>query len=224
VTPPRNDIRDDVPEDVVASTCPVCGAGFSRIRRQRFCSPACRQAAFRARSQPPPVEVPPVPATRRTQVTVYECGQCEQRYLGQQWCSDCNRPCTRIGLGGTCPHCDEPVAVDDLLPAHHDDLTDRRPGEPAVHQTRGGSNRCEYLRVAPTTSLRHRQLYAMRQDTESLNAQLERAFYGSRLPAWGVHNQTTIVLLAAMADNAWARHVWYDEVRRQAHPPGAPAA
>ena len=37
----------------------------------------------------------------------------------------------------------------------------------------------------------------MRQDTESLNAQLERAFYGQRLPAWGVHNQTAVVLLAA---------------------------
>ncbi len=85
-------------------------------------------------------------------------------------------------------------------------------------------NRCEYLRAVPTTSPRHRQLYAMRQDTESLNAQLERAFYGQRLPAWGVHNQTTIVLLAALADNAWARRVWYDEVRRQAHPPEAPAA
>jgi len=64
----------------------------------------------------------------------------------------------------------------------------------------------------------------MRQDTESLNAQLERAFYGQRLPAWGLHNQTTIVLLAAVADNAWARRVWYDEVHRQADPAGAPAA
>jgi hypothetical protein len=55
---------------------------------------------------------------------------------------------------------------------------------------------------------------------ESLNAQLERAFYGQRLPAWGVHNQTTIVLLAAVADNAWARQVWHDEARHQAlHPP-----
>ncbi len=41
-----------------------------------------------------------------------------------------------------------------------------------------------------------------------------------RLPAWGVHNQTTVVLLAAVADNAWARQVWYDEARNQArHPP-----
>lgn len=61
----------------------------------------------------------------------------------------------------------------------------------------------------------------MRQDTESLNAQLERAFYGQRLSAWGVHNQTTVVLLAAVAANAWARQVRYDEARHQAqHPPG----
>ena len=58
-------------------------------------------------------------------------------------------------------------------------------------------NRAEYLRIAPTTSLDHRRLYGMRQDAESLNAQLERAFYGQRLPAWGVQNQTTVVLLAA---------------------------
>jgi len=95
---------------------------------------------------------------------------------------------------------------------------------PVTGDTTARFNRCEYLRVVPTTSPRHRKLYGMRQDTESLNAQLERAFYSSRLPAWGAHNQTTIVLLAALADNAWTRRVWYDEVRRQADPPGAPAA
>jgi hypothetical protein len=55
----------------------------------------------------------------------------------------------------------------------------------------------------------------MRQDTESLNAQLERAFYGQRLPSWGNHNQTTIVLMAALADNAWARHIWFDQLEHQ---------
>jgi hypothetical protein len=37
-------------------------------------------------------------------------------------------------------------------------------------------SRPEYLRIAPTTSKHHQRLYGMRQDTESLNAQLERAF------------------------------------------------
>lgn len=77
-------------------------------------------------------------------------------------------------------------------------------------------NRCEYLRIVPPTASEHDRLYGMRQDTESLNAQLERAFYGQRLPAWGVHNQTVIVLMAALAENAWARAVWTEELARQA--------
>jgi hypothetical protein len=78
-------------------------------------------------------------------------------------------------------------------------------------------NRCEYLRVTPITGDQHKRLYGMRQDTESLNAQLERAFYGQRLPAWGLHNQTVIVLLAAQAENSWARHLWYHEAEHQRH-------
>lgn len=66
-------------------------------------------------------------------------------------------------------------------------------------------NRCEYLRIVPATAPEHERLDEMRQDTESLGAQLERAFYGQRLPAWGVHNQTVVVLMAAFAENAWAR-------------------
>lgn len=72
-------------------------------------------------------------------------------------------------------------------------------------------NRCEYLRIVPALSPEHERLYGMRQDTESLNAQLERAFYGQRIPAWGVHNQTVVVLLAALAENAWARQVALDQ-------------
>ncbi len=74
-----------------------------------------------------------------------------------------------------------------------------------------------------TSSPRHKQLYGMRQDTESLNAQLERAFYGQRLPAWGVHNQTTVVLLATLAENSWARHTWH-AYRARTDPLGAAAA
>jgi hypothetical protein len=42
------------------------------------------------------------------------CPSCATRYHGEQWCHDCNQPCTRIGLGGPCPHCDEPVTLTDL--------------------------------------------------------------------------------------------------------------
>ncbi len=29
--------------------------------------------------------------------------------------SDCNTFCTKIGTGGTCPSCDEPITLDELL-------------------------------------------------------------------------------------------------------------
>ncbi len=57
-----------------------------------------------------------VPARRpRRAITVYECPQCESRYLGEQRCEDCGVFCRRIGFGAPWPHCDEPVAMEDLM-------------------------------------------------------------------------------------------------------------
>jgi hypothetical protein len=53
------------------------------------------------------------PATSALAV-IYECPDCEARYLDERRCPDCNMFCRRIGAGGTCPHCDEPVALDEL--------------------------------------------------------------------------------------------------------------
>jgi len=111
--PSRNDIE-------TTTTCPVCTTTFTPIRRQRYCTPACRQAAWRARhnSQTPP-SLPALPSrTPRRDITIYQCPDCETRHLGQQWCHDCNRPCLRIDLGGLCPHCDEPVAISDITAQH----------------------------------------------------------------------------------------------------------
>ena len=80
-------------------------------------------------------------------------------------------------------------------------------------------NRSDYLRVLPPTHPDYNRVYGMRADTESLNAQFERAFYNRRLPAWGLHNQTVIVLMAALAQNAWARHTWQRAIDRQQAPP-----
>ena len=63
------------------------------------------------------------------------------------------------------------------------------------------------------------RVYGMRADTESLNAQFERAFHNRRLPAWGIYNQTVIVQMAALAQNAWARHTWQRAIDRQQSPP-----
>jgi len=111
---PESPLRND---NETTTRCPVCRTPFTPIRRQRYCSPACRQAAWRARHNPDPSNQPAVlvpPRTPRRDITVYECPTCDTRTLGQQWCQDCTRPCQRIGAGGTCPHCDEPVAISDL--------------------------------------------------------------------------------------------------------------
>ncbi|MBA2497513.1 MAG: hypothetical protein H0V33_10550 [Acidimicrobiia bacterium] len=100
-----NPVRDDT----ATATCGSCGQPFDRTGRQRFCSTACRQAAWRQK-RAAPVE----PAVAKPD-TVYACDDCDTRYLGEQRCDECNRWCRRIGPGGTCPCCDEPVALADLF-------------------------------------------------------------------------------------------------------------
>jgi hypothetical protein len=99
--------------DGVTITCPVCRGRFVPVGRQRVCSPACRQAAYRRRHAAAPLVVPPHRSRRNE--TVYECPSCETRYLGNQRCSECGVFCRRVGAGGLCPECGEPVAVTDLL-------------------------------------------------------------------------------------------------------------
>jgi len=101
VTPVRN--------DGVTVICGVCGTSFAASGRRRWCSDACRQAAWRRRVTAPR---PSLPARADT---VYECPACEAGYLGEQRCEDCHLWCRRLGPGGPCPHCDEVVVLADLL-------------------------------------------------------------------------------------------------------------
>ncbi len=109
--PSRNDSRDDT-----GVPCPACGQPFTPGRRRRWCSDACRQAAWRRRHPASPAAAAQLPITHgpARERTVYECPACQARYLGRQRCDDCGTFCRRVGPGGTCPHCDEPVAVSDL--------------------------------------------------------------------------------------------------------------
>lgn len=97
-----------------APGCPVCARPFTPTGRQRYCSTRCRKAAFRRRHSTalPPVVVPL--QTPRRDRTVYECGSCGSRQLGQQRCSDCGTFSTSLGLGGACPCCQELVTLTDL--------------------------------------------------------------------------------------------------------------
>jgi len=111
MTQPSTPSRDDP----ATMTCPVCQSYFTPTGRQQYCGTPCRKTAFRRRHQTPPTTVV-VPAARpRQPITVYECPSCGERLLGEQRCHQCNAFTRRVGIGGACPHCDEPVALADLL-------------------------------------------------------------------------------------------------------------
>ncbi len=98
--------------DSETTRCARCGTAFQAVGRQRFCGAACRQAAWRRRHAQP---LPAIPTRVPRLATVYSCPECETRYLGTQRCDQCGVFCKRVGPGGPCPHCDEPVAIADLI-------------------------------------------------------------------------------------------------------------
>jgi hypothetical protein len=111
ITPPAPPWRDGP----VTITCPVCQQGFTRKGKRQWCSPACKTEAWRRRHQADrPAVVVPLARPRRP-ITVYECDGCGARAVGHQRCEDCGTFMRKIGLGGPCPHCDEPVSVTELL-------------------------------------------------------------------------------------------------------------
>ncbi len=98
-----------------AAFCLACSASLPPGRARQYCNTACRQAGWRRRHQnTTPITALPEPKSRRT-TTIYQCPICENRYLGDQRCQECNRFCTRLGPGGMCPCCDEPITVQELL-------------------------------------------------------------------------------------------------------------
>lgn len=107
--PPEAPLRNDSE----TTACALCGTTFQPVGRQRFCTPAHRQTAWRRRH---PIAIPTMPLHTPRQTTVYQCPACDTRYLGEQYCHECARFCRRLGVGGPCPACDEPVALVDLLP------------------------------------------------------------------------------------------------------------
>lgn len=98
----------------VTATCPLCGGPLPAGRARRWCSDACRQAAWRRRHQPDPGAVVLPPARPKRASTVYQCPDCDTRLLGSQRC-DCGIFMSRVGAGGHCPACDEPITINELL-------------------------------------------------------------------------------------------------------------
>jgi predicted nucleic acid-binding Zn ribbon protein len=101
--------------DAVTIPCPACGASFAPTGRQRWCSEACRALGYRRRKQAAtPLVIVPKAQPRRP-MTIYECDACGARALGEQYCGECRTFMRRIGVGGSCPACDDPVALIELV-------------------------------------------------------------------------------------------------------------
>ena len=47
-------------------------------------------------------------------MTVYACDGCGARAVGEQRCAECSTFMGRVGIGGACPCCDEPITVAEL--------------------------------------------------------------------------------------------------------------
>jgi hypothetical protein len=95
--------------------CRACGDGYHSSRPSLYCSAACRIRAFRQR-QPkafPDLGAPPAPTTALP--VLYECGGCGEQFLDGRRREDCNRFTRRLGLAVECPHCTEPILIEDLL-------------------------------------------------------------------------------------------------------------
>jgi len=112
---PMRDVSRDDPFAPQDRRCPICDVLFTS-QRARYCSGACRMKALRRRryfeAQPP---VNPAPVGQPEWQPVYECPDCGRRMLGDHRCPDCNHFGRRLGLGGLCPHCDQPVVLTDLV-------------------------------------------------------------------------------------------------------------
>jgi ribosomal protein L32 len=101
--------------DGVTMTCPVCQGRFSPNGRRLFCSDACRAAAYRRRRDQRRASIV-IPQSRpKRPITIYECDNCGERALGDQRCDPCGTFMRRIGIGGSCPSCDEPISISELV-------------------------------------------------------------------------------------------------------------
>ena len=99
--------------------CLMCGRPRPSTRA-RYCTRACQQRSYRLRHQARTTDLASVRKTlqrRKALVahTIYECSGCGERFLGARRCDNCNLFARAVGVGGSCPECDSPVLIEDLL-------------------------------------------------------------------------------------------------------------
>ena len=100
--------------------CLVCMTTLSS-RRASYCSDACKQRAYRLRRIDVTATDAELLATELKRLgelvaqTIYECPDCGERFVAERRCPDCHRFCRKLGLGGCCPDCQQPVLLAELL-------------------------------------------------------------------------------------------------------------
>ena len=100
----------------VTPTCPARHTPMPTGRARSWCSPRCRQAAYRARhnaTTPAPLSLPT--ALYRTASGVYGCPGCGDRLARQRRCDTCNLFGRRLDEKGCCPSCGDVITVNELL-------------------------------------------------------------------------------------------------------------
>ena len=112
-TPMREGSRDG------QGGCVLCAKDVPS-KRAKYCTRACQQRSYRLRRQTPSLDGTAMRQAlqRRNALvahTIYECGGCGERFVGERRCDECNRFCRAVGWGGSCPECDTIVLLDDLL-------------------------------------------------------------------------------------------------------------
>jgi ribosomal protein L32 len=101
--------------------CLVCGKATPSTRA-KYCGRAHQQRSYRLRHQTPTPDLTLVrKALQRRKAlvahTIYECGGCGERFIGERRCPDCNLYARSVGLGGSCPDCETIILIADLLGA-----------------------------------------------------------------------------------------------------------
>ena len=109
-----------VPASGAEPRCLTCTTPLSS-RRARYCSDACKQRAYRLRQVDLTATDADLLATELQRLgelvahTIYECPDCGERFVAERRCPDCHRFCRKLGLGGCCPDCQQPILLAELL-------------------------------------------------------------------------------------------------------------
>jgi len=109
------------------TACPVCATArpTNRPGNEPWCCSLACYRRFHGIDQPSPSSCHDgdqgrrsvvIPAARpEGPITAYECDCCGERGLGDQRCGSCGTFMCRVGIGGCCRSCDEPITVKELV-------------------------------------------------------------------------------------------------------------